>query len=792
MLRNYLRTTFRNFAKNKSYIIINAFGLGIALACCITAYILLAFNIEFDNAFAEDKMKNVYRVHTNLTDPDGRPAQHLMAPVNLAPAMAQDIAAVKRYTRYNNAGGYARYGEKSFNEGVFFADSAFFDIMPFQVVKGDLASFRKLNTIVMSEETAKKYFVDENPIGQVVEFHFPNQKTIHATVGATYVKPPANSSIQFDILMRNEHFMNIFNLSSSEWGDWRDPATLVELYPGQKAADLTALMQPYVTLRNEMRPDMKITAFTLEPFLKPINQDDVQWSVLFLRISVVPLIIFSMMALMILLIACFNLTNTSFALTARRLKEVGVRKVIGASRGQIVFQFLTEMVVTIILSLGVGLIMAKIIAGEFTDMWNLPYGLNQMSGLNLFIMLVILVFVAALMAGLYPALSNSKFQPVDLLKSKVKLKGANWFTKTLVTIQFAISVFVLVNGIVFIQNTKFQDSIDFGYPMKNVLVINIQSESDYNVIKNRIITNPKVNETAISHHPLGWSYPFPVNIDTVEYQVQHIEVGENFFETMGLRLIEGRFLDMDKATDRTHAIVVNKVFVEKTKLEDPLNQFVIVRGEKLRIVGILENHVDNLFRSKDPEPFVFYGSKPNEYEFMLVNTNPVNMKETREYVEGVWKEEFPDRPFEANLQEDNVLQGTRQVNGNLKKIFLFLTVLGGLLSISGIYALASLNVEKRTKEIGIRKVLGGSVAYIVKLLSREFAILLGIAALIGSVGGYFISGILLDEIYAFHISVGAFPLVFSSLVIFVIGILTTGWIITKAALANPVSSLRSE
>lgn len=792
MLRNYLLVTLRNFRKNKSYIIINSFGLGISLACCISAYILLAFNIEFDKSFDSPKLENVYRVHTKFNQQNGETGQFVMAPVNLAPVIANDVAGVKRFVRYNGIGGFVRFGDKSFSEWVAVADSTFFEMFDYKLVKGDLASFRKLNTVVLTEEAAKKYFVDENPIGQVLLFNFPNQKRIQAVVGAVVVKPPLNSTLVFDLMIRHEHFMDVYSLSTSEWGDWRDPATFVELAEGQDVEALSKLLSPYVPIRNAAKEDAKVSAFTFEKFHQPVNQDDVAWSLINLRISVIPLIIFTVMAGLILLIACFNLTNTSFALSARRLKEVGVRKVIGATRGQIVFQFLTEMVVTILLSLVVGLILAKFVAQEFTDMWNLPYGLKDMSGLNLFVMLIVLLFMAALLAGLYPALANSKFMPVDLLKSKVKLKGANWFTKTLVTLQFAISVLVLINGIVFIQNTKFQEGIDYGYALREVLTVNIQDEQDYHVIKNRISANSDVYEIAITHHALGWSYPFPIKVDTTEYQVQHIEVGENFFETMGLTLSSGRFLDMRNATDRTHSIVVNQAFLEKTKMEDPLSRYLEVRGEKLRIVGIVENHVDNLFRSKEPEPFVFYGSKPNEFQLMLVKTDPAKLGALKTHIEGVWKEEFPDRPFESNFQEENVLAGVRQVNNNLKKIFIFLTILGGLLSISGIYALASLNVEKRTKEIGIRKVLGGSVTYLVGLLSREFAIILTIAVLIGATGGYFIATLMMDKIYAYHIEVGAFPLIFGSLVIFLMGILTTAWIIARAAMMNPVKSLRSE
>ncbi|MEP1891676.1 MAG: FtsX-like permease family protein, partial [Cyclobacteriaceae bacterium] len=619
------------------------------------------------------------------------------------------------------------------------------------------------------------------------------ETTLLGTVGAVFEKPPLNSSMSFDMMLRTEVFMDIYNLSSEEWGDWRDPALFVELTNPANAGDMKALFQTYVPLRNEKKEDAKVTSFELHAFKSPVNQDDVSWSMINIRISLIPLMVFSVMAFMILLIACFNLTNTSVAVAAKRLKEVGVRKVVGASRTQIVVQFLFEMVITIILAIIVGYGLSNIIVAEFVDMWNLPYGLSDLNGVNFVIMLIALIFICALMAGLYPALFSSKFNPITLLKGGVKYKGTNVFTKTLVGAQFAISVVVLLNGIVFMQNTKFQEKVDFGYDMEKVIGVNIQSEKEYEVLKNRASHSPKVQLTGITHHQLGWSsYPFPVKIDTSEYQAQHIEVGENFFEIMGMRTIEGRFLDFTKTTDELGAIVVNRAFAEEVNLIDPIGKIVSVRGEKRRVVGVVEDHVDNFFRSSEPEPFVFYASKRNEYKQMLIRAEREDLEQVQTHLEAIWKEEFPEKPFQSQYQEEMVMDNMRQTNGNLKKIFLFLTILGGLLSASGIFALASLNIEKRNKEIGIRKALGASVSQIIRLLGKEFALILVIAATLGSVMGFFLSTLLLDEIYAYHMEVGILSAIFAAIVICAIGLLSTSSVILKAAVANPVTSLRDE
>ncbi len=792
MLKNYIKVALRNLFKNRSYVLINTFGLGIALACCLSAYLLLAFNIEFDNHFSGDKIDRTFRMHTFLQNEEQGPGQMINCPINMGPSIADEIPGVEYWSRYQFDGGYVRYGDNSFSEPVAFADEDFFDIFDLELLKGDFQSFKKVNTVVLSKRTAEKYFNKSNPIGEVLTFNFANQKEIQAVVGAVFENVPLNSSLVFDIMLRTEHFQDIYSISNTEWGDWRDPTLFVTLQNPDIAADASPLFKKYVEIRNEAKKDMNVTHYELHPFLEAASQDDIWWSQINLRISTVPLIIFSVMALMILLIACFNLTNTTIAITAKRFKEIGIRKVSGATKRHVISQFLLEMVISIFLAMVAGVIVSRFVVPEFADMWGLTYGLSDLNGLNFIFTLLILIFVSALLAGLYPAMLNSSYEPVKLIKGGTNQKGINTFSRVLVALQFAISVIVLVNGIVFANNSKFQESLSYGYNIEKIVTVNVQDKNEFDVLKSKAQQNPLIQEIGLTNHQLGASsYRNPIKYDTSEFQVQHIEVGENFFETMEMKLKLGRFLDTRKASEK-YSIVVNERMVQELDLTDPINEKIEIREEDYRIVGVVENHVDNLFRSKEPEAFVFYPSKPNEYKMMLVKTHEDNITKVRDDLEKVWKEEFPEKPFVGRFQEDLSFGGVMQVNTNLKKIFIFLTILGGLLSASGIFALASLNVRKRTKEIGIRKALGATVSQIVTLLSRSFVILLSIACIVGAVGGFFLSDIMLSQIYAYHVEVGLIPLLVSFLIISSIGVFTTGMIIYNAARANPVLSLRDE
>jgi putative ABC transport system permease protein len=262
---------------------------------------------------------------------------------------------------------------------------------------------------------------------------------------------------------------------------------------------------------------------------------------------------------------------------------------------------------------------------------------------------------------------------------------------------------------------------------------------------------------------------------------------------MGFKFLQGRSFNMDVQSDVLEGLVVNQAFVDKLGLTDPLDKVIIVHGNKKRIIGVIDNHVDNLYRSKDPEPFALYGALPEQYKIFLVKVNnKSDLGSVQKSAEKTWKELFPTKPFVSQFQDDAIMSNLKRLNGNLQKIFLFLTVLGGMLSASGIYSLASLNIAKRTKEIGIRKALGASVRNVLLLLNKEFVIILGIAAVFGGVGGYYLTKMLMDEIYAYHIPIGVMPIVLCGLAIFTVGILTTCSTIYKAAKSNPVDSLRTE
>ncbi|MEO9965440.1 MAG: FtsX-like permease family protein [Reichenbachiella sp.] len=803
MIKNYLLIALRNLIKNKNYVIINTFGLGIAMACCLTAYILIAYNIEFDDFHSTDKVQNIFRVHSHVVINGSDYREAISTPTPVAPMAAQDITGIKRFVRISGSqggGASVSYINKetginnTFGEYIAYADSTLFDMFDLPLIAGSQQAFKNLHSIFINEEIATKYFGDDEPIGKVLTLSFARGVVKKVIVGGVLAKIPVNNSFYMPMLMRYEHFEEMRALDQPAWGDWNVPATLFELEDPEKAEEIAGYFDKYLPRRNEAFKEQIVERVSLVPFKTRLNQNDMTWSYLNAPIPTEPLMIFIVLAVMIMLIACFNLTNTSIAMVANRLKEIGVRKSMGANKSQVVAQFMLETLIVALLALVAGYLMSMIIVPEFTAMWELPYGIADLSGVNLMITLLLLVFMASILAGIYPSLFSAKLDTINLLKGNVKVNGTNFLTRTLVTIQFAISVIVLIGGVVFIQNTAFQENIDFGYHKEKLMIVGIQSESEYHALAAKARVNPKIEEVGSTEHQIGFStYPNPISFEGQEYEVQHLEFGKNYFETMDFEFIHGRAIDYDKANDFNEGAVVSRQLLKSLNIQgDPIGQYVIVRENKKKIVGVIEDFVDNVFRSKDPEPYIFYATVGERWRNMVVRAQPADLASVNEFLETAWKEMYPTKPYDSNFQEDILLAGTKQTNGNLKKIFLFLTLLGGLLSASGIYSLASLNIARRTKELGIRKALGATTQNILFLLNKEFIIILVLAGIFGGIGGYYGTTWILDLIYAFHISVQFVPIFLSSIGIFIIGIATTSITIYRGARVNPADTLRNE
>jgi len=364
------------------------------------------------------------------------------------------------------------------------------------------------------------------------------------------------------------------------------------------------------------------------------------------------------MSVIILLIACFNLTNTTIALTIKRLKEIGVRKVVGARQFQIISQHLLEIAITISLAIAVGIGISLVMVPEFMAMWGIAYGLEDLSYLNLFATLIMLLFVCALLGGAYPALINSKFKPVVLLKGGSKVKGTNALTRLLLVTQFSLSVIVLVAGIIFTLNGRFQRNVDMGYDLKRLLVLTFQGEEEYNGIRNAIASNPSIEAIAPTSSHIGFgSYANPINIDTTRTTTQVYHVGANYFDVMGMNVLTGRNYIEGSELDYEKSLVIDKAFVDFHGLEEPLGTKINFQESSYEVVGVVDNHFDDLWKEERvAKGHIFPLASPDQYRRAIIRVfEGADPLEIDKSVETSWKETFPGRPYESRTQEDVVI-----------------------------------------------------------------------------------------------------------------------------------------
>lgn len=503
------------------------------------------------------------------------------------------------------------------------------------------------------------------------------------------------------------------------------------------------------------------------------------------------LAVFMSLAGIILLIACFNLTNTTIALSMRRLKEIGVRKVSGSTNYQIGIHLLGEVMLTVSIAVVAGFGLALYTIPGFASMWQLPYGLKELDRLNMVVTLGVLLVISTAVAGIYPAWVGSRQSPLSLFRTgKTAGAGTNLFTRSLLVVQFALSTMVLIGGIAFTQNAAYQDTISFGYDKDKIITALIQGPQEAEALSQVLRANPKVETVspAVHHFAFINAPERPVQMNGEKFTATVYEIGADYFNTMGMKMLGGKSFHSEDTLVR-NAVVVDENFVRHRHLSEPLGASLEIDGEPVTIAGIFSNHLTDL-KSDNTEDYVYRLARPSEYQILLVRADATTLAETKQYIDTQWKKLYPGKGLRTDLQEDIIYLDANVYNRNFIRIFLFMTVLGALLSVSGLYAMASLNIQRRTQEIGVRKVLGASVSSIVHLINREFAIILAIAGIVGGYCGYALVDYLLSDLYAQHVDAGIGTVIVSGVVIFAVGVASTTATIWSTAAENPVKALR--
>ena len=793
MWKNYLKVAVRNSIKDKYYIIVNVFGLGVAMAFGLTIYLFHAYNLEFDDYYTDTD--EIVRLHCLKPDVMGNQERFELSPIPMAPMAASELSGIEDYTRFLVWGDNLKYGDQIQNQSIAYVDPNFFEFFPIQLNSGSTYSLQGNNNIFLTRELAKKYFGDTDPIGEIMTIHYGHKRFIDFKVAGVFERIPFNSSFIFDALVPFDNFMYGHEIKKDDWTPWQQTSAFFRISSPQVIDQLNKSIKKYVAIQNDAREEWKVSDYQLIGFkdAKMLYQGVVTGTMTGLRLRLEVLLVFTTLAILILLIVSFNLANTAMALMARRFKEIGIRKAMGGGSRHIFTQFMFEMSWTSFLGLITGIALFHWISQGFFAIWEIPLQTTDVSTLNLVFAFLGLFLLAAIFSGLSPALYSRRLHPTAIFQKQIKMKQSNNVSRVLIALQFAISLTLIIAGTIFTRNAEFLEMLDMGYDRERLIALWVDDQSEFNGLKNKIASLTSVSQFAGTNDHFGWSYQDSfVALDTGKNEIRTLRLGRDYIEVMGINIIEGRSFDYDKTSDLAENVIVNEAYLEKYNVTDPIGKVVNLEGNKKYIIGVYKNIIDHVYEDFEALPKILLAVPDEDCKTLIIKAKSEQEEKVFTELTTSWKELIPDRPFNGRYQDELAVGYALEDNNNLKTIFYYMAILGGILSITGIFALSSLNVSRRIKEIGIRKVLGASTNKIILLLNKEFGLTMVIAVFLGSLLGIFLTNQLLDFIYKFHIEIGVLPITFSILIIFVAALLTTSATIYSAANTNPSETLRDE
>lgn len=792
MFRVFIRTTLRNLSKNTSYVLINLLGLSLSLAVCIVAYLNFDFTASFDRNHTN--FREIFKIHV-YKDVQGNQSPYGITPLPLGYEVRDQLSGVQEQTRYTSAGLVLKKGDNIFNERVGFADPSIFNMFSFPFMYGSAESILDESNIILSYETSKKYYGEIDPVGEIMTVIDDNGNQFSMRVGGVLLPIPTNSSIQFGALAHINKYMDLYELDNGSWENFVG-ATFLQVKKSAQKDDIVDLLNAnYVAVQNSAREDWKIAGYYLEP-LSTLGVRAGQFRANWLYQAPPKSSVYGpfVMAILMLLIACFNFTNTSIAISSKRLKEIGMRKVLGGTRRQLIVQFMGENILLSLISLLVAIVVAVFLVPAYSAMWEfIDIELNFSESANLYWFLIIILLFTSIVSGLYPSVYISSYQPVNILKGDLNLKETGFLTKSLLTIQFGLTFTSLIGSIAFSSNAKYQSELDVGFAKNNIIAVRVENNSEYERYKNRVVQNASIEKAIGSDEHIGfWSYSRTLRSGENEIDAIMMDFGLEYDEVMDLTMVDGRFFLKDLYEhDRQNSIVVSETLAEEFGWENPVGRVLqFDDSTRLTVVGVVKDFY--MYGFWDPvEPMAFRLADKENMNFVIVKAAENELKSTYDFLEKTWYEVEPNKPFNGHYQ-DEFIANSELVNKNIQIIFFFIGLLALILTIIGLFTLVSLNVIKRTKEIGIRKALGAPVSNIILILNRQFIWILSLGIVIGIGLSLFLIDTLISSIFYYYQGVTPMTIIVPVFIILVISLFTSSSRIFATARQNPVLSLRYE
>jgi putative ABC transport system permease protein len=798
MFRNYIKIAFRQLIKHKVFSIINISGLALGMTACLLMLMFVVNETSYDN-FHPDKDR-IFRVITDWGK-EGSRMKFAGAMPAIAPTLNEEVPEVEVAARvkHMNVAVITDADNQSVNEkNAFYGDPEIFDILNWRLLKGDQQSvLDEPYSVILSYKIARKYFGTEEALGQTLTI---NDKPYKVT--GVMKDLPSNTHLNCEILVSYKTVHALGEYPERPWNVWGDDYNYILL---KENVSVENIQKKLNSLLIKNAGDWYRGRMDLIPQpLSAIHWDNESRGDMGPKGNYLYVYLFLSASVLVLLIACFNFMNLSTSRYVDRMKEVGIRKVVGANRRQLIHQFLVESTLVALMAAAIGIYLFIVLNKSLYALLNIEFVVGASHSIYLYGIIVLLVCAVGLFAGGYPAFFLSRFRPVDIIKSGFRGVGSKLsFRHVLVVCQFSISILLIAGTLVVYQQLNYMKNSDLGFEKDDVLLVqfpwrNEEVKQKYPVLRDELLKNPNILSVSGVYTVPGVYSQFQMGArkagddpdNTVTLQALPADYG--YVMSMGLELIEGRDLSREYALDGRESALLNETALKVLDLENPIGaKLLIPRNQEMTemtVVGVVRDfHVQSLHNKINPM-IIFI--EPKMYAMMAVKISPVSPEATIQYLKKTWKSVLPFAGFNYRYMEDAYHSFYRTEEKSWKLITIF-TCLALLVSCLGLFGLASFTTSKRIKEIGIRKVLGATAGGITILLSKQFTQWVIFSNLFAWPIAYYLLSRWLEN-FAYRMNLGPVPFLLSGIAALSIAALTVSFQAVKAALANPVDSLRYE
>jgi ABC-type antimicrobial peptide transport system permease subunit len=791
MFKTYCKIILRNLWKYKSHTIINVLGMGIGIASMVWGFQTYRYSFSFDSFHKHQD--DVYRALIYKKDEAGLKGIFPMAAVRQAQHEFPGIKAAVRYDlRYINI---RQDTSEAFSETVHFADPEFFDIFDFPLIAGS-HDLKDPSAVLITEKIAKKYFAGQNPVGKTLTFYTGETYQRSFTVKGLLKDLPVNSTIHFNIITQFDNMVRSDGkkIVPDDWG-WFLYAAFFYVPDPAAASRLEKEMVKYLPLQNKARQDAKVSGFRLVTLRQNASWSHVISSNgLYERPDDAAAYGPFVLAFLIFLSSCLNFSNTTVARAGTRLKEIGMRKVMGSTYRQLIFQLLAECAVIVVFATALSVAINN---------WWLPVFNSMFQGVDvraeyfqdpvLLLFILVMLLAATLMAGAYPSFYLSRFSPTSIFRGSVRFGGSNLFSRLMLGMQLCIAIITVTAGIAFAKNSEFQRNFDYGYSVDGSMGVNLNDSSDFVSLKNELSYIPGIDGLSGTRDHIGYASRDAVaDANGIKKEVDLLEIGRGYLQTMQLKLIAGREFDPAMESDYINALIISEKLASLYQWTPAgaIGKRVHIDSVYYSVVGVLRDfHSENLFEPMRPTAMKL--GRENRYRLLVIRASPANLTGVYQKVREVWKRIRPSKPF-TGFYQNQIKTEALEANKSIATIFFWFALVSVFLTATGLFALVSLTTMKKMKEIALRKVVGAGGRDITVLIGKSYFWIFILSAILGCYGGWSLTKLLLDLIFKINVGVGPGSLLWSVITLFAIAMVVSGIKVWEAIHANPVKLLRNE